>query len=131
MTARRVFAFVILALIMAWCGRDGARLHAQTRPRPGQIQNWTQIAPGACTGTCLYLDQLAIDPALIELWDQISQLRWPNACACGVLTEGYDHFRVAIGDDRAPILIPCPRAEDDPLGPGCAGQFWFRFVHRQ
>jgi hypothetical protein len=47
---KRRLLFWILALTLAWCGRDGARLHGQTRPRPEQIRNIEQvrISCGAC-----------------------------------------------------------------------------------
>lgn len=103
-------------MVLAWCGRDGARLHGQTRIRPAQIRSWRQVQPPGIrsSGTQLRLDQLAMPAGILGFWR--------DAVAAGQ----YDHFRVAFSDQADPILIVCIRPETDPLGPGCVGGlFWF------
>lgn len=47
---RNIFLFLVLALILAWCGRDGVRVHAQTRVAPDQIWGLSQVLIMNCTG---------------------------------------------------------------------------------
>lgn len=63
MTATRLSLFVVFALVLGWFGRDGIRIHAQTRPRPDQIRNIEQIriACGDCDprpGTLILQNQV-------------------------------------------------------------------------
>lgn len=47
---RSIFLFVVLALILAWCGRDGVRVHAQTSVAPDQIRGLSHVLVMSCTG---------------------------------------------------------------------------------
>jgi hypothetical protein len=47
---KRIVLFAILALTLAWCGRDGFRVHAQTRIAPDQIWGLSQVLVMNCTG---------------------------------------------------------------------------------
>ena len=109
---RLVFSGILqIVLILSAVFANG-----QTRPRPAQIRNWSQVAPPgiARAGTQLRIEQLAMDPVWVTSWTE-------------TIKSGYDHFRVAVVTDQAnPILIVCLRRDDDPLGPGCtSGAFWF------
>ena len=62
---QRILFFVVLALAMAWCGRDGTRVQAQTRVAPNQIWGLSQVLimkcsdPTATTSDCtglMYVD---------------------------------------------------------------------------
>lgn len=46
---RDVWMFVALALLLAWCGRDGARLHGQTLVDPNQLKA-PRVSVLSCTG---------------------------------------------------------------------------------
>ena len=48
---QRILLFVMLVLVMAWCGRDGARVHAQTRVAPDQVWGLSQLLVMGCAET--------------------------------------------------------------------------------
>jgi hypothetical protein len=48
---QRILFFMMLALVMAWCGRNGARVHAQTRVAPDQIWGLSQLLVMSCAET--------------------------------------------------------------------------------
>lgn len=108
---RRVSISVLLGLVVS------CAIHGQTRLAPSQVKAWQQVAPpngGTNGGTAIRLNQLAIDPAWIDLW-------------VGAMQAGYDHYNVAVVNGQPfPVLITCARPDSSPLGPGCAGGlFWF------